>query len=136
MNDIEQKLYDALLDITSDSEIEIFKKNLHPQYPIPPYIVDFLIDFGGANIVIEVDGHESHKTKEQRQKDYERERYLIEKGYLIIRFTGSEVFIDPVSCARSIKACFAGHMKEREKAIKNHEEFKKAFKKQKESIKE
>lgn len=48
---------------------------------------------------IEIDGHIWHeKTKEQAQHDKKRERFLISKGWKILRFTGSEVYKDPAKC--------------------------------------
>ncbi len=54
-------------------------------------------------IVIEVDGHEFHeRTKEQAQRDKSRDRALTGAGYRVLRFTGSEVFRDPIARAESI----------------------------------
>lgn len=68
---------------------------LKPQVVIGIYKVDFLYN---DDCVIEIDGHENHKTKEQREYDYTRERYLMKKGYKVIRFMGTEVFLDPLKC--------------------------------------
>lgn len=71
-----------------------------PQLVVGKYRIDFaLTDIPDAHLVkvaIELDGHEYHKTKEQRQNDYER--YLQRQGWKIIRFTGSEVFTDTQRC--------------------------------------
>lgn len=93
MNEIELLFYNAYMDEESDYA---FACELRPQAVIGPYKVDFVC----MNCVIEIDGHEYHKTKEQRDHDYKRERYLLKNGYTPIRFTGTEVFLDPVSCAR------------------------------------
>jgi very-short-patch-repair endonuclease len=54
----------------------------------------------GPEIIIECDGHNFHeKTKEQAQKDKERDRNLQLEGYQVIRFTGSEIFNSPAKCA-------------------------------------
>lgn len=48
---------------------------------------------------IEVDSHIWHeKTKEQARRDKERERFLVSRGWRLIRFTGSEVFMDTPKC--------------------------------------
>ena len=70
---------------------------LSPQITIGNYRVDFLVD--GTMIVVECDGYDQHKTKEQMSSDYKRERYLIAHGYTVIRFTGSEINGDPDGCA-------------------------------------
>ena len=64
--------YDAWIehDLENDESYSVI-----PGESIDIYIVDFLID---QKNVIEIDGHEYHKTKEQRAKDCQRERYLME----------------------------------------------------------
>lgn len=48
---------------------------------------------------IEIDSHQWHeKTKEQVQRDKERERFLIKNGWKLLRFTGSEVYKNPKKC--------------------------------------
>jgi very-short-patch-repair endonuclease len=44
-------------------------------------------------LIVEVDGHEFHeRTKEQAQRDRERDRILVQAGYTVFRFTGSEIY--------------------------------------------
>lgn len=72
------------------------------------YRVDFLIDvlFKGENagtIVVECDGHEFHeRTKEQAARDRSRDRELTLAGHKVFRFTGSEIYRQPVGCAFEI----------------------------------
>lgn len=48
-------------------------------------------------VAIELDGHDFHeKTKEQAQKDKERDRILQHGGYKVLRYTGSEVWNGPL----------------------------------------
>ena len=50
--------------------------------------VDMIIlDF----IVIEVDGWAFHSSKEQREKDLKRDRELLRRGYVVLRFTYDDV---------------------------------------------
>lgn len=91
MNEIEQRFYDAF---TIDMEEE--KENIEDGCVIGPYKVDFVLY---EKIVVEIDGHDSHKTKEQRSKDYARERFLQKEGYTVVRFMGTEVFLDAKKCA-------------------------------------
>ena len=52
-------------------------------------------------LIIECDGHEFHeKTKEQVKKDNEREYDLKMAGYEILRFSGSQIYNEPLKCAR------------------------------------
>ena len=56
-------------------------------------------------VVVECDGHDFHeRTKEQARKDRRRDRELQAKGYLVLRYTGSEVWRDPWGCVEDIQA--------------------------------
>ena len=46
-----------------------------------------ILDF----IVIEVDGWAFHSSKEQREKDLKRDRELLRRGYVVLRFTYDDV---------------------------------------------
>lgn len=51
-------------------------------------------------LAIECDGYEFHqKTKEQVQKDNEREFALKMAGYDVIRFSGTQIYKEPLKCA-------------------------------------
>lgn len=81
------------------------------------YIVDFLFEskfdillpsgdsyyddtINNTKIVIECDGHEFHqKTKKQVEYDNERQLALQTAGYEVIRFSGSQIYKDPLGCA-------------------------------------
>jgi len=76
------------------------KYELIPQYKINSYNVDFLVK--DTNYVIECDGHDYHKTKEQISSDYKRERETISLGYIVLRFSGSEINGDPEYCVNEI----------------------------------
>lgn len=71
-------------------------QELIPQYQIGRYRVDFAIP--EHRVVIEIDGHDFHKTKEQRTRDAEQQRYLELNGWRVIRFTGSEVYKSVARC--------------------------------------
>ena len=69
----------------------------HSQANIGKYRVDFLCSMVGTKqeYIIECDGHDFHeKTKEQVKYDKQRERYLVSKGYKVLRFSGSEIISD------------------------------------------
>jgi very-short-patch-repair endonuclease len=55
-------------------------------------------------ICVEIDGQETHKTKEQRLKDYRRERFLQASGFHVVRFTASEIFVDADACVQELLA--------------------------------
>ena len=113
MNDIERKFYDAFLEyynIDSFNDEKIEEETafslLKTQYPIGIAIVDFYIEYalpeGEMKFAVEIDGHEYHKSKEQRYHDYVRERKLQAKGITIVRFTASEVFVNAKGCVEDL----------------------------------
>jgi very-short-patch-repair endonuclease len=76
---------------------------LGQQVTLGQYRVDFLL-MGGADrrIVIECDGHDFHSTKSQIQRDKSRDRWLNTHGFMVLRFTGSEIWADTAQCAGEI----------------------------------
>jgi very-short-patch-repair endonuclease len=78
-----------------------------PQHQIGDYRVDFMIEYSNGNlkIVVECDGHDFHeRTKEQAKNDRSRDRNLQAQGYLVLRYTGSEIWRDPWGCAVDIQS--------------------------------
>ena len=77
-----------------------------PQCPIGKYRADFLIDNyysmkmkRTVGLVIECDGHDFHeRTREQAQKDKLRDRTMQADGFLVFRFTGSEIWKSSGMC--------------------------------------
>lgn len=75
-------------------------------YPcLPDPILPDLYDIGGeelcnalyptVKIAAEVDGHEFHeRTKAQATRDKQRDRDLTADGWVVVRFTGSEIYSD------------------------------------------
>ncbi len=76
------------------------------QVQIGSYRVDFLIWCPlkpERMMVVECDGHDFHeRTKEQAAKDRSRDRALQSQGYEVFRFTGSELYRDPLGCAQEV----------------------------------
>jgi hypothetical protein len=69
--------------------------------------VDFLIitKIGGnwRRVIVECDGHEFHeKNKEQAARDKRRGRMLVLEGYIVLNYTGSEIWGNPFKCAREV----------------------------------
>jgi hypothetical protein len=75
--------------------------NLIPQVEIGKYRVDFASI--SNKIFVELDGHDTHKSKEHRTYDAQRDRNLRLDGWQVIRFTGTEVYADVLGCVR--KTC-------------------------------
>ena len=109
LNNIESRFYKALHTVAN---VEIgygrqyppcYFKLVSPQTPIDLYIVDFYIEtWFGSKVAVEIDGQEYHKTKEQRFHDYQRERYLQKRNVQVVRFTGTEVFINAEACVENL----------------------------------
>jgi very-short-patch-repair endonuclease len=83
--------------------------DIFPQARIGKYSVDLLVCRGGVPqpnvLAIECDGHDFHeKTKEQARHDKQRDRHILAAGISTVRFTGSEIWRDPDSCAREAVA--------------------------------
>lgn len=133
MNDIEQRFFDALMQelfkpeeidsalmefefdncvdiVHSPSKYSAIIEEIRAQWAYKIYRADFLIktnwtpQYRLRDFIVEIDGQEYHKTKAQRQEDYERERFFQKNGYAVIRFTGSEVFTDARRCAKETLA--------------------------------
>lgn len=79
-----------------------------PQASVKKFRVDFVIedqDHPGLKVAVECDGHDFHeRTKQQAQKDRSRDRELQALGYLVLRYTGSEIWRDPYKCAEDIQS--------------------------------
>jgi tetratricopeptide (TPR) repeat protein len=76
---------------------------LIPQYTVLRYRIDFAIP--DKMIAIEIDGHEFHKTKEQRTHDSQREREIklaLPANWTVIRFTGTEIFQNATLCVDEV----------------------------------
>ena len=71
--------------------------DIEREVQIGEYRVDFLV--GRVDLVIELDGHEYHKTKQQRTRDAQQMRCLLKRGFQTVRFTGTEIWKNADHCA-------------------------------------
>jgi len=93
------KRYDDLMESPIEKQFWRaggYKIGLVPQVKVGRYRLDFGLE--DDKIAIELDGHDYHKTKEQRTGDARRQRWLEASGWRVIRFTGSEIYQDAVGC--------------------------------------
>jgi very-short-patch-repair endonuclease len=72
------------------------------QYAINGYRLD--LAWPDQKVAVEVDGHDYHKTKEQRSYDAKRDRELMKMGWTTLRFTGSDVYQDADAVAIEVLA--------------------------------
>lgn len=66
------------------------------------YHLDFALP--EEKIGIEVDGHQWHSSRKQRQHDSQRDRILTGLGWRILRFTASEILRNADGCAAEVAA--------------------------------
>lgn len=106
MNKIEEIFYAAWTDYwDAYRKYGIRPIPIRAQVPCGGYIIDFVVyyPFGTkTKIAVEIDGQETHKTKAQRLNDYARERFLMAKNMLVIRFTASEIYVDARDCVKEV----------------------------------
>lgn len=98
---IEKQFEDSLGELAKAIESEHWfgDKEKHGRYR-----VDFILK--DARLIIELDGHDYHSSKEQLQKDAIRQRYLKRSWYSVIRFTGSEIYQNVKSCVEEVRTIY------------------------------
>lgn len=78
---------------------------VHLQHRLLDWKADFVLScpsISSKKIIVECDGHEFHeRTKEQAARDRARDRASQDAGHMMLRYTGSEIYRDPIGCARS-----------------------------------
>jgi very-short-patch-repair endonuclease len=77
---------------------------LVPQFAWSYYRSDWAIlnpKRAGA-LLIECDGKDFHSSAEQRRHDYQKDANAHDRGYLTMRFTGSQIHKDADGCAQKI----------------------------------
>lgn len=88
--------------------------HISPEFPVGKYRADFFIDFLDWKRrriygVIECDGHDYHeRTKDQARHDKQRDRYFQSLGIIVLRYTGSEIYRDPMLTAFGALQILAG----------------------------
>ncbi|MBH5399291.1 endonuclease domain-containing protein [Bradyrhizobium sp. CNPSo 4010] len=81
----ERTLWRALKDLPMDGS------HFRRQAPIGPYVVDFFCP--AKRLIIELDGGH-HNDDDTAKRDLERQRWLENEGYRVIRFWNSELAAD------------------------------------------
>lgn len=81
--------YDSIIKIVPQYQLKVKGKRI------------VVIDFAEPDIkiAIELDGHKFHRTKSQNNK---RERAIILEDFVLLRYTGSEVWNDPIEVLAEI----------------------------------
>lgn len=107
---VTKDVYDLIIthrgELTLNFSSQEYIKAKNKTYRVDFYVDSFVVQneeyIFNKPIIIELDGHDYHSTKEQRNYDYDRENNLKLAGYHIIRFTGSQVFNEPFSCVEKV----------------------------------
>ncbi|MCC6786495.1 MAG: endonuclease domain-containing protein [Hyphomonadaceae bacterium] len=71
------------------------------QAPFGPFIADFLCH--KARLIVEVDGG-AHEAISVASRDVERQQWIENRGYRMLRFTNAEVLADTLGVARIVFA--------------------------------
>lgn len=93
-----------LLRLLDDDYLSDHILNLHTQYKVGKYRLDFA--FPDCKLAIECDGHAYHSTRDQRGRDADRDRELTLQGWSVIRFTGSQIHENPEKCADDVRRIY------------------------------
>ncbi len=79
------------------------------EYPISPYTLDFCCP--ALKLVVEIDG-DGHLTEQGRRHDEQRDRFLAEQGYQVLRVLGYDVIRDAASVRSRIEEAIDKHVRE------------------------
>jgi very-short-patch-repair endonuclease len=102
---IETALAAALCYAPWPCEVEI-----QPQVPIGTYRLDFMVIGSGHRIDVECDGKEFHHhdiTMEKWRADRARDAFVESEGVSVIRFRGTDIWVDAIGCAEEVAALLA-----------------------------
>lgn len=83
------------------TELSLSRTEYERQFKIGAYFADFY--FPKYNVVLEVDGKKFHSSESQIEHDSRRNEYMNNKGYTVIRATGSLVQENPSGILSLVK---------------------------------
>ncbi len=101
---IEVPFYDALRETGAIFAVQPWIQGVESRFR-----PDFMVFYGGGIVVVELDGHESHRTREQRTRDARRQRWFEARGIRVLRWTGSEVHEGAQECVRELLEIVRGN---------------------------
>ena len=94
---IEEPFYDVLRETGAIFAVQPWIQGVETRYR-----PDFMVFYDGGIVVVELDGHEYHKTREQRTRDSKRQRWFEGRSIRVLRWTGSEVHANAQECVREL----------------------------------
>lgn len=84
------------------------------QSPIGPYIVDFV--WLSGRVVVELDG-DNHETEQQKTYDANRDAFLTDQGFLVLRFSNWDAIDVPEWVVGKIKEGCRDHVEQPHPAV-------------------
>jgi very-short-patch-repair endonuclease len=101
--------------VSQDEVFEFGEETLAviPQYRWNSYRIDFAVRLKNWDgiLFVECDGHDFHeRTKEQAERDRSKDREVQAAGIPILRFTGREIYRNPMSCVLQIQKFILGRV--------------------------
>lgn len=94
------KIRESPMEDLLQTEMAIIRLYPEREYKIDKLSVDFC--FPKTKLVIEVDGKDYHSSWEQKENDEKRDKFLMKRGYMVLRFPGRQIYRDPKSCVARI----------------------------------
>ena len=73
-----------------------------PQFPAGSFIIDFAI-LEPVRIAIECDGEAWHSSPAQRRRDGWKTHCLKRRGWIVVRFSGSEIESNVADCVARVQ---------------------------------
>jgi hypothetical protein len=101
---IEVPFYDALRETGAIFAVQPWVQGVSNRYR-----PDFIVFYDGGIVIVELDGHETHKSRDQRTYDARRQRWFEARGMRVLRWTGSEVTRNPQECVRELLEILRGN---------------------------
>lgn len=82
------------------AECEKRNENVRRQFKIGKYTADFF--FQDRNLVLEIDGKHWHKGKYEWERDRSRDRFMLARGYCIVRVDAEMAYKNPSGIIQAI----------------------------------
>jgi very-short-patch-repair endonuclease len=95
---IEDRLYDALRGDGLEPERQYYVREQGRGY-----MLDLALLTRDRSVAVECDGEAYHSGRDKAQQDRERDNALNAAGWHVLRFSGAEIWQDPIECARVIR---------------------------------
>ena len=100
---IEELKDDSPIEEKMAMELRFYKIPFKRKVKVGKCELDFVIENKGLKIDVECDGYDWHtKDFKQVERDRKRDRFMLSKGYIVLRFSGSQIEKDIFRCVQNI----------------------------------